>query len=1689
MKRFLLSAIVFMFAFSGTQAQTYMNEWIDYNKTYYKFSIGSTGVYRITQAQLAAIGIANTDAAQFQLWRNGQQIPVYTSSPSGTLPTNGFIEFWGESNDGKWEKRMYLQPRFQINEKWSLFTDTASYFLTVNPVAASNLRLVQTNNNLSSVLPAEGYFIHKAAVYYRNNLNLGFAASLEGGTVYSSSFDDGEGFTSGEFNPFNSLFSTQNNLFVAAGGPAAKLKFSAEGRTLHTRNIQVYINGTQVADREMNYFNSVIDESATNIPVSLLNSNTANIEFRNVTSDTVPSINRMVVGMYELSYPRLFNFGGQSNFEFELPASAAGNNLVIDNVNTGNQAPVLYDLTNGLRITAAILSPTQIRVVLPASASARRLVLVSQDPSNIRSVSTLTARTFTNYSLSANQSNYIIISNPVLYADANGINQVDQYRAYRNSTAGGSFNTKIYNIQDIIDQFGYGIKNNAYAIKNFLRFAYAGFAAKPQYCLLVGKGVIYTTYRASESNPVVDQLNLVPVLGNPASDILMASEEGNVIPKVPIGRLNVVNGSEVKAYLDKVKQYETFYNTNSCKIEDELWKKNVIHVSGANDWLGDQILFYMNQYKNELRDTSFGASVYTLQKSGVSTIQTIASDNITKLFKDGFSLLTYFGHSSPTTLEYNLSDPSAYPSIGKYPVIMVNGCQAGNLFLSDATRLTGNKIISEKWVLSPQQGSIAFIASTHLGIVNYLSVYTEEFYHQIANDAYGQSIGRVMANVNDTLVRQYSINDFFVRMHMEEITLHGDPAIKLYSFQKPDYAIDASMVKVSPEFISIAEDKFKANIKIVNIGKATADSIRVLITREIPDGSKLVVFDKKIRRIGYADSIQLELPVNPYKDKGSNKLKIEIDPDNIINEQCETNNSVTKEFFIFEDEIRPVYPYNYSIVNKQNITYYASTANPLGTSRKYYFEIDTTQNFNSSIKRIDSVISVGGSISFKPSGINFKDSTVYYWRAGMRPTDISPVIWNNFSFVFIPGSVTGFNQSHFFQHKDNNYQSIVLDGSNRQMIFDSSFKRIQVRTGIYPYHTSPDLDVSLDFDFLSRYGCRYGSFQFYVFDSKTLDIWKNWTLPNGEGRFGSLAPNCNGPNDVRVFFEFYYNDANYRKRAMNFMDSIKEEDYVVVTNLGWTPGTYVDASILKSDELIYGPGNSIYQKLKNVGFGLIDSFKNTLPMIFIYKKGDRTFTPVQHIGVTDAQIVDVVEVPSYYYTGTIESPWYGPSKNWKELIWTGKAQDNVITDTTSIDIIGRTSNGTELFLKNVKNSRDTSLSFINASSFPYIKLRMNNRDSINVTPHQLISWRVIADYVPEGAIAPNVTFKLKDSLEVAEPLDFSIAFRNVSETAFDSLKLKLIITDRNNVPHQIDLPKKKALLAGDSLQVSYTLDTKDFSGANTLYLMVNPDNDQPEQFLFNNFIYKNFFVKYDNIKPWLDVTFDGTHILNMDIVSSKPHIQVKLKDENRFLALSDTTGIKVQIRYPGVNGAIVDYKANSDSVRFTPADLSKGENTATIDLYPTLKVDGEYELTVSGTDRSGNKAGDMEYKVGFQVVNKAMISNMLNYPNPFTTSTAFVFTITGAELPQNIRIQILTITGKVVREITKTELGNLHIGRNITDFKWDGTDQFGNKLANGIYLYRVITNNNGKALDKYKAEGDNTDQYFNKGYGKMYLMR
>jgi flagellar hook assembly protein FlgD len=80
----------------------------------------------------------------------------------------------------------------------------------------------------------------------------------------------------------------------------------------------------------------------------------------------------------------------------------------------------------------------------------------------------------------------------------------------------------------------------------------------------------------------------------------------------------------------------------------------------------------------------------------------------------------------------------------------------------------------------------------------------------------------------------------------------------------------------------------------------------------------------------------------------------------------------------------------------------------------------------------------------------------------------------------------------------------------------------------------------------------------------------------------------------------------------------------------------------------------------------------------------------------------------------------------------------------------------------------------------------------------------------------------------------------------------------------------------------------------------------------------------------------------------------------------------------------------------------------------------------------------------------------------------------------------MTITGKVVKEITNDELGTINIGRNVTKYAWDGKDTYGDQLANGVYLYRVVAKLNG---DYIEQRDSGADKWIESGFGKMMLIR
>jgi len=1685
MKRTLLVWLTILSLAAG--AQTYNNEWIDYSKTYYKFKVGATGLYRIPQPVLASLNLQNTNADHFQLWRNGKQIPIYTSVGNSVLGASDYIEFWGEMNDGKPDNALYREPDYQLNDKWSLQTDTAAFFLTVN-TGGGNLRLINTANNVAgNTLPAEPFFIHTEGSYKKNMINTGRAEVVITTSVYSSSYDYGEGYTGGNIGPgaTETTSFTNLNVYTGAGAPSPEVRINLSGNAMNQRVFRLRVNGDSVLGQSMDYYEYLKTGQA--FPVSKISTNSASVQ---VTNLGVATGDRMVTAKIELVYPRKFNFGNAANFPFELPANTAGNYLEIAGFNFSGTAPVLYDLTNGRRYTVDISTPSLIKVVLQPSSVNRQLILVSEAASNIKVVTALEQRDFIDYASTQNQGDFMIITNAVLTGASGPGDPVEDYRQYRSSAAGGSFSAKTYLIDQLVDQYAYGIKMHPLAIRNFVKAARDKNALKPRFVLLVGKGMVYTSFKSNESSVNISRLQLVPTFGYPASDNLLTAQGNSSIPLTPIGRLSVIAKDEITAYLEKLKAYELELKTSSSVIADAGWKKNVIHVTGASDE-GTTVLLVnaLNGQRKIIEDTAYAGNVHTFTKTSADAVEQVNATQIGNLFGQGVGILTYFGHSSATTLEFNLDNPQAYDNAGKYPIFIVMGCNAGNFFLYNEARLVIKETISESYILAPHRGAVAFLASTHLGVVHYLDLYNTHFYRALSTLKYGSALGEVMDEAIKNMIAFASYDDFFARFQCEQFTLHGDPAVKAYSFEKPDYAIEPSMLKVTPAFIPISETQFKVVAQYVNMGKSVNKKMVISLKRTYPDQTTELIRKDTVTLRKYMDSLTYVLPIVATRDKGLNKITITLDDGNAIDELYETNNTVTKDVYIIEDDVRPVSPYNYSIVNEQNIKLVASSANPFAPVRTYQVEVDTTELFNSPFKVSSTASSSGGVFDFAPN-LNLTDSTVYYWRVSPQNLSGEPV-WNASSFQYIANGQPGFSQAHYFQFLRNSYDRIEYK-EDRKFHFKESASDVDVTTGIYP-NAGETGNFALTINgervqagLYSPISTSIRSLRFYIIDGKTNKPWVNQTVGT-TGMYGSYAPTPINNTVKPGFFLFDISTTAARKTVMDFIDLIPQGNYIIIANSGYSATVLPD--VWMSDTTTLGSGVSLYHKITSLGITNLSSMTSFVPFIFAVKKGDPT--PLkQYIAQYATEIPKaIIELKGTFSTGHFESELIGPSKRWETLKWDGYSEEPADSDHPVIKVLGVKADGSVDTLITVpENQHTVPLDGIDASVYPNLKFRMRTTDSIHFTPYQLRYWMATYDPVPEGAIASNLFLSLKDTVDVGEPLNLGIGFKNVSKASFDSLRVKVTVTDKNNVENIIPVPRQKPLSTGEILQLNVPIDTKTFAGENVLYINFNPDMDQPEQYVFNNYAFRNIYVRPDSLQPVMDITFDGVHILNNDIVSAKPTILIKLKDEAKWMPLDDPNLVSIQVKFP--NGTTRSYTANSDTLQFHAAGQApNAQNTASIDFKPYLSEDGEYELIIKGKDRSDNNAGDIAYRVVFQVINKPMISNMLNYPNPFTTSTAFVFTLTGSEVPQNLRIQILTITGKIVRDVTKEELGPLHIGRNITEFKWDGTDQYGQKLANGVYLYRVITNLNGKSLDKYRAKDDNTDKFFNNGYGKMYLMR
>ena len=198
----------------------------------------------------------------------------------------------------------------------------------------------------------------------------------------------------------------------------------------------------------------------------------------------------------------------------------------------------------------------------------------------------------------------------------------------------------------------------------------------------------------------------------------------------------------------------------------------------------------------------------------------------------------------------------------------------------------------------------------------------------------------------------------------------------------------------------------------------------------------------------------------------------------------------------------------------------------------------------------------------------------------------------------------------------------------------------------------------------------------------------------------------------------------------------------------------------------------------------------------------------------------------------------------------------------------------------------------------------------------------------------------------------------------------------------------------------------------------------------------------DQKAPVIEITANGRPLRDNMLVRSKPALAILLQDENG-IDLSNHFSIKVD-------------GTDFDSNELTLPDSITNPNAISLLLTPEFEK-GAHNLEIETADINGN----------IQAVSKAFLvssDNDLvvhgNYPNPFEQTTIISYTNSFTGPLDDLAIKIYTVSGHLVRSKQLHAPDNVQTDEKLLDtgyheVEWDGIDDGGNEVANGVYFVTI----------------------------------
>ncbi len=217
----------------------------------------------------------------------------------------------------------------------------------------------------------------------------------------------------------------------------------------------------------------------------------------------------------------------------------------------------------------------------------------------------------------------------------------------------------------------------------------------------------------------------------------------------------------------------------------------------------------------------------------------------------------------------------------------------------------------------------------------------------------------------------------------------------------------------------------------------------------------------------------------------------------------------------------------------------------------------------------------------------------------------------------------------------------------------------------------------------------------------------------------------------------------------------------------------------------------------------------------------------------------------------------------------------------------------------------------------------------------------------------------------------------------------------------------------------------------------------------------------DGQGPDIRIGFDGLpNFMPGDMVAGDPVLSAEIEDSQTGINLTGELGHKITLALD--DGMPVDVSAYFS---YDAGSYLKGRV-----VYPLTGVaPGVRSLTLKAWDNANNSASRT---VEFRAVAEdgLILEKLLNYPNPFSDATQFTFEVSRSA---EAEIRIYTVDGRRIRRIEGIAA---QPGFNWVD--WDGRDERGDALSNGVYLYTVTAR---AGIGGRKAEASEV--------GKMIKMR